>query len=407
MTPLPRQIHAVAAAFAVTMLGDGLAITALMLDLHDRHAGASAIAALFAAMSLPAVLLAGVSGRIVDRVPPRRLLPPVGAALVAVCTGMAFVESVPLLLALFAVLSALMTVVSPAVFVAVTRSAPGELLSRASARVSAGGSLGILLGTALGGFILDRLTLREVLLIDAASYLAILLAGYAFPKLAPGEEHVRPARSGFLVGVRVMRGHSLVFRLLVLGAVLGFSVQLMNVAEVFLVRDDLHGSATAFGALTMVCAAGQMGGAWLAGNYLGNRPTAGVAYLAAGLSGLLILSIAVTYHLPVLFVIMALEGAVGSAFVVARQTTVGRDVPAEHRGSAAAASAAVSNTSMVFALVAGGILTSVLPSRLVFAIGGGLVLVALAVTATRLVDRRGPRADHELGVVGDVALEHR
>ncbi|WP_412541370.1 MFS transporter [Longispora sp. K20-0274] len=388
MTPLPRQIHAVSAAFAVTMLGDGLAITALMLDFHDRHAGAGAIAALFAAMSLPAVLLAGVSGRIADRVPPRRLLPPVGAALAAVCVGMAFAGPVPLLIGLFAVLSALMTIVMPAVFVAVTRSAPGDLLSRATGRVSAGASLGVLLGTALGGFLLDRLTLRDVLLIDAATYLAILLAGFAFPRLGPGEEHPRADRSGFLVGFRALRGHSLVFRLLVLGAVLGFAIQLMNVAEVFLVRDDLRGSGTAFGALTMVCAAGQMAGAWFAGNHLARRPTATVAFVAAGVSGLLILGIAVTYHLPVLFVIMAVEGATGAAFSVAKQTTIGRDVPAEHRGSASAAGSAVNNTVMVLALVAGGTLTSVLEPRLIFAISGGLVLAALALTGTRLLDGR-------------------
>ncbi|MER6452473.1 hypothetical protein ABT270_07495 [Streptomyces sp900105245] len=56
---LPGQVTAIAAAFLVSCLGDGLAITALMLDFHDRATGGLGIAALFGAMSVPAILLAG------------------------------------------------------------------------------------------------------------------------------------------------------------------------------------------------------------------------------------------------------------------------------------------------------------------------------------------------------------
>ncbi|MFJ3310417.1 MFS transporter [Streptomyces sp. NPDC086549] len=209
---LPGHVTAIAVTLLVSCLEDGLAITALMLDFHDRGTGGFGIAALFGAMSVPAIVLAGLVGRISDRYPARRVLSPLGVALVAVCAQMATAHAVALLIAMFAVLSGLMAIAAPVFVKVLLQAAPGPLMSRAGALVSMASSLGFLRGPGVGALLMDAIGLRGVLLMDAVTYLSVPVVALFLPAptdtATPSNSAQPDQESGFLVGLRVLAAPS-------------------------------------------------------------------------------------------------------------------------------------------------------------------------------------------------------
>ncbi|MFF9156095.1 MFS transporter [Streptomyces sp. NPDC014846] len=375
---------AIAATFLVSCLGDGLAITALMLDFHDRGTGGFGIAALFGAMSVPSIVLAGLTGRISDRQPARRVLPPLGIALVAVCALMATAHAVPLLIALFAVLSGLMAIAAPVFIKALLQAAPGPLMSRAGALVSMASSLGFLIGPGVGALLMDAIGLRGVLLVDAVTYLAVPVVALFLPApttTAEPTDSAEPGRkSGFLAGLRILAQHLPLARMVLIGLVLTFALQVTNVVEIYLVRDSYRASATVFGLVTTAWAGGQIAGAAIAGRWFAERPTARPAVLTVLAVGAALLAIATLHSLPGLFILTALAGIADGAFGVARQTTVGRTIDSASQGSAVAAHAALLNSATIAALMCSGLVASVVQPRTVYALASGLLLLALAAT---------------------------
>ncbi|MFF8401168.1 MFS transporter [Streptomyces sp. NPDC015684] len=391
-TRLPGQVTAIAAAFLVSCLGDGLAITALMLDFHDRATGGLGIAALFGAMSVPAILLAGLAGRISDRHPARRVLPPLGVGLVGVCAVMSLTDAVALLVGLLAVLSGLMAIAAPVFVKALFQASPAPLISRAGALVSMASNLGFLIGPAVGALLMDAVGLRGVLLMDAATYLAVPLVALCLPappKSATTADPARPVRqSGFLAGLRILGQHLHLARVVLVGLVLTFALQVTNVVEIYLVRDSYGATATVFGLLTTAWATGQIIGAGTAGRLLSERATARPAALTACAVGAALLAIAALNSLPVLFVLTALAGAANGAFGVVRQTALGRTIDSAGQGSAAAAHAALLNSATIAGLVGAGFVGAVVQPRTVYVLAGGLLLLALA--AAHVYRRTGP-----------------
>src|SRR5690242_10684170 len=99
---LPRDIYIAAGARAGSILCNVVAVTALLLDFHDRGAGAWAVAGLLAAGALPIVLLAPIAGSVVDRFDSRSLLVVSSLWQAAACALLAFVTQPQLVLALAA-----------------------------------------------------------------------------------------------------------------------------------------------------------------------------------------------------------------------------------------------------------------------------------------------------------------
>ncbi|MEU9438838.1 MFS transporter [Streptomyces sp. NPDC048252] len=373
---------AIAVTFLVSCLGDGLAITALMLDFHDRATGGFAITALFAAMSVPSIVLAGLAGRIADRYSARQVLPPVGVALVGVCALMSLAHAVVLLVALFAVLSALMAVVTPVFVKALLAASPGPLMSRAGARISMASSLGFLIGPALGAMLMDAIGLRGVLLADAVTYLAVPLVALVIPAPPSPTTTEQPGKpqtkSGLGPGLRILLQQPPVAQIVVIGAVLTFTLQVTNVVEVYLVRDAYDATATVFGLVTMAWAGGQIAGSGIAGRLLAERPTTRPALLLVIAITAALLAIAAFDSLPGLFALTVLAGGANGAFGVARQTTIGRAIAPTSQGSAAAAHAALLNTATIIALMSAGLVASVTAPRTVYALAGGTLLLTLS-----------------------------
>jgi len=160
----------------------------------------------------------------------------------------------------------------------------------------------------------------------------------------------------------------------------------VNVAEVFLVRDDLHASATGFGVVQAVFGAGAVLGSWLAGRAA--TDAARVRVLLVGFAGtaLGVGAAGLAPSLVVLAVVFATVGVANAAANAAAGPLYAVRPPERDRGKVLAAVAGVSRASSVVAMGLGALGGAVLGPRGAFVVGG---VLAVAVTVAMAVQLRG------------------
>ena len=359
--------------------GDLLAAIALVLELQERGLGGFAVAALLIAEAVPPVLLVRWAGRLADRVDSRWLLVLTGLVQAAVCVGLAFAGGLAEIIALVAVLAAGLTLTQPCLSALVPEMVGPDDLPRATALSQTATAAATMLAPALAGILMGHFGLRVPLLADAATYLAIAVAGglirtrrggRAWSVAQPAEKQEKTWR---------LRQDRLVWSAVVLIGAVVTAAGLVNVAEVFLVRGTLHASATVYGLLDSVWIAATMAGAWL----LARRRPADWALGRAllGTLALTCLSVAAFAVVPAVgwLVPVSLLGGLGNGGVNnAAGVLVGRRAPAAARGQAFAVLGAVVSAATTAGYLLGGLLLALIPVRAAIGVAG---LAGLAVTA--------------------------
>jgi MFS family permease len=398
MSFISRRWHAdvylATGAKAVSACGDFLAATALSLALQQRGDGGLAVAAVLIAAAVPPVLLVRWTGRLVDRADSRLLLVGTGLIQAGVCVALAFASGAAAIIALVAVLAAGLAVTGPALGALLPAMVGRDDLPRAVALGQTASALGIMIAPALGGVLIGHFGLRVPLLADAASYLAIAVAGRLIrtrrgrartpaPPAAPPQAAVPAAAAGPVPapeggGWRLREDALLRAAFALVGAVLAVG-SLANVAEVFFVRQTLHSTATAYGLLS----ATWIGSTIIGGQLLGRRrpSDAGLALALVGAFALDSVAVAIMAAAPGvawLVPVNILGGLGNGGFNAATSVLLGRRVPAAVRGRAAAAYGAVVNAAAVSGYLLGGLLLAAVPVRACIAAAG---LSGLALTA--------------------------
>lgn len=262
-----RDLRIAVLARAVSLLGDELALVALLLRTQGQGGGAWPVVALLLAGSLPLMLLAPLVGRLVDRFDSRRLLLVSGCGQLACCLALANLPSQPVILALVAALGAGQAVNSatwqallPGI-VGIDRL-PGALgISQATSTIAG------IAAPMLAGLLTGWYGARLPLLLDAASFIAVVLAGLSI-RTRRGSPAGRAAdpRGGWAI----VRADELLLPLVSMLSVFILLGGMVNVIEVFLVREVLHASATWYG-----LAGGGWGAGVLIGALLGGRLSSG------------------------------------------------------------------------------------------------------------------------------------
>jgi MFS family permease len=395
------DVYLATGARAASSCGDLMAATALVLALQQRGQGGFAVAAILIAAAAPPVLLVRWTGRLVDQADSRLLLVATGLAQAAACAALAFATGAAEIIALVAVLACGLAVTGPALAALLpAMAAPGDL-PRVTALGQTASSVGIMIAPALGGVLTGQFGLRVPLLADAASYLAIAAAGRLIrtrrgrrgrrPAPAASAPAPRPAdagqadagqapeaRDGAAADGWRVRGDPLLRPVIVLvGAVLA-AVSLVNVAEVFFVRQDLHSTASAYGLLSTAWVGAAMAGGWLLGR---RRLTdAGLGRILLGALALACLAVAVMAAVPDvgwLAPVNIIGGLGNGGLNVAAAVLLGRRAPPAARGRAFAVYSAVANGASVAGFLLGGLLLSVVSVRACIAAAG---LFGLAIT---------------------------
>ena len=417
----PADVYLATGAKAVSTCGDFLAATALSLALQQRGDGGLAVAAVLIAAAAPPVLLVRWAGRLVDRADSRLLLVGTGLVQAGVCVALAFASGVAAIIPLVAVLAAGVAVTGPSLGALLPVLVGREELPRVVALGQTASGLGIMIAPALGGVLIGHFGLRVPLLADAASYLAIAIAGrlirtrrgrsWRAPGLVPAPappqvtaparattpakaaapaEATAPAQAAAPAhatapvpapaggGWRLREDAVLRSAFVLVGAVLAVG-SLVNVAEVFFIRQDLHSTATAYGLLS----ATWIGSAIIGGQVLGRRrpSDAGLALALVSALALDCLAVAVMAAVPGVgwLVPVNIVGGLGNGGLnVATSVLLGRRVPAAARGRAGAAYGAVVNAAAVSGYLLGGLLLAAVPVRACIAAAGlsGLSLTA-------------------------------
>ena len=360
-------------AKAISFFGDQVAAVALILRLQAEGAGAGAVAALLMADLVPIALLAGPAGRLADRYGSRPLLLSSGAAQAVVCGALVFVSGTPATLALVAVLG-IGQAVNGATWSALLPSlVPPAELARATGRAQAANTLGLVAAPAVAGLLTAAAGPRPAIALDAVTFVAVALAGWWLPNrrvaAAPG-----PVTGGWRI---VAREPVLRAAVLGLGGLIVLAA-MVNVVEVFLVRETLGAGPFWYGAAGAAYAAGVFAGALAGGRLAGDRALARGLVGAAALVGAGLAGMGLSPSVVVLAVVSVGTGAANGVVNVCSSALIfGRAVPAE-RGRVAGVVGGVASAAQLVAYTAGGALSTALDPRAIFVLSGGLgVLAAL------------------------------
>jgi predicted MFS family arabinose efflux permease len=382
-----RDLRLLAAGVGISTAGDSIALVALLLVL--RGSGSGWVAALLAAQLVPAVVLAPLSGRLVDRHETRRVLLLAVAGQAVVAVPLALATAPWLIIALFTALASFTAVVRPATSALVPTIAGGEATPKAYARLAAGQGLGWIVGPALGGILTAAVGARGALLVDAGTFVALAAA-------CLGVRARRPPRAA-ADGVRPRPGWSLLLDDRVLRATLTVSVVCTacavvdNVAAPFRFIDQLGASSTGFGAYLALWGAGALLGSQVLPRIAPERHARTVA-VGNGIMGVGIAGIGIAPGLVVAFAASAFGGIGNGLANVGQTTLVGSRVAEGDRGRAFAAMGASLQASVGLGTVAGGLLLALLAPGTVMLLCG--LLAALAAAAGLVALGRRGEDDH-------------
>jgi MFS family permease len=394
------DVYLVAGARGISRCGDFLAATALALSLQTAGAGGLAVSGLMLAATVPLVVLAPLTGRLADRIDSRRLLVAAGFGQAAVCAVLAYVEEPALIIALVALLACGLAVTQPTLAALLPQMVRREDLPRASAINQTAGMLGLLAGPALAGLLVGHFGVRLPLLVDAASYLFLVVAGVALRTRRGGSAHAESAGGKPAVGAWRLRDDRLVLAMAVAitGVVAG--VGAINVIEVFFVRETLSASTTAFGVVAASWTGGMLAGAWVFARTVRRVPSDAslvlvILFLLAG-ACLVVLAAAGVPAAGWLVPLWLLGGLFNGGESVYYNVVVARRVPAAARGRAfASIEGAVQGAAMLGYLLGGALLEFFPPRPLVAACGVGGLAAVVAVLPTVMRAIRVKPGAHE------------
>ena len=333
--------------------------------------------------------LGGVAGRLVDRHENRRLLILVSLGQAVVVAAMALsLGSLPVLLALCALLGAGVAISSPAEFALVPAAAGEEHVAAANGQVEAARGLGATAGPLLGGAAGRRGLDRGR---AAAERRVVRRRGARRGRAPRAPRPVRPtaptraSTAGAPCCSATGRSRSRSAASIV--ALLFFTISVA--AEVFFVSDVLHAGPAVYGLLMTGWTLGMVGGAVGLARRVPRTAlaTAALACVAAQGAGLLGAALGATIAAVARRLPRRRRSRTGAKNVLLR-TLIHERVPEASRGRAYATYNALRNGAELGALSAGGVLVGLAGAQTALAVSGAIPLtiglVALVVLARRV-----------------------
>ncbi|TDW17428.1 MFS transporter [Kribbella kalugense] len=379
-----RDIRLVLPARALSYAGDSIALIALMLRVSDGH-GPAAITALLLAFAVPTVAMIPFAGRIVDGFDSRTVLIWSGLLQAAAGVGLAFVHDLVHTLALVCVLQLGQAVAGPAWGALIPRIVGEELVGRTTGTSQALIGVATLGGSAAGGVLVDWAGSRGALLVDAGTFLSLVVVARLVQTRRRPEPGTARERGGVSAGLRAIFGDD-VLRILVpalwLFVVVGEAV---NVVEVFLITGELGLGPGLYGAAGAATGAGAIFGAWYSGRLVGDRRRsfAVVVGMAAIGGSCVLMGVAGNF---VTLMIGATTIGFGSGLLNAATSALVVTRSAEHvRGRVLAALNGTVRSFSILALLLGGAAGALLGPRGTFVTCGLACVVAAAVAGVLVV----------------------
>ena len=388
-----KKIYVLAIAGALSWMGSGLTTFAVILRDKD-HVGPGGVATYLLAFSIPTILMAPISGLLVDKFSSRQVILSTAAIMGTSSLSLALgLPSwwTPVALLITACAGAVMGPAFQAMQVSVT--APDDI-PRVTGLLQSFASAGMLVAPALGGVLVSTTGYVWPFVIDAISFwllgLVILFLGLnRKPVVHEDGEKIRA-----LDGIRFVFSDNLLRSIVVLLAVLVLALGSINVGEVFLVQDELGADAFIYGVAGALFATGSIVGALgtAALKLPANRHAA--AMLAA--ISVLIVSVflfSIAWHWWVALVLSFIAGLGNSVLNAYAIGIVMARAPKEALGRVNAALGAVIQSGSVSSIAISGAAIAAFGVREVFMVASALGVVVFLIFAPAVL-RAG--RDHQV-----------
>ncbi len=405
----PGSVRRFLLASLQSSIGNAIGYVALLLLAYEQFRSPWAVSLVLLADFLPAIVLGPLFGALADRLSRRKLV--VGADLLraAAFVGLAYTESFAVVLALALVAGMGTALYQPASKAALAGLA-GKRAEEALGELVTVWSAASVVGPGLGAALLLAVSTSELLLLNAASFLAsaIVLNRLALDRegtvsgavatsdnvnlaIAAGEL-VTAHEADVAIGHGVRAGLRAARAVPGLGAVVGagaaatLAFSLMNVAEPLFATDELDAGDAGFALLVCVFGIGSTLGAM--------RGRADVRILTAGLGGggLALLASALAPSLPVAALTFLATGLFAGAVMSTDHQLVARMAPDAIRGRVFGLKDSLDSIAFCTAFAGGGVIASLGSSRTVFAASGLGALLVAGLVAVVLRQRRVPAA---------------
>jgi MFS family permease len=372
-------------AVGQSAVGTGAGYVALLLVAYDRLVSPWAISLVLLADLVPAILLGPLLGSLVDRVDRLRCAIAAdllcAAAIAAISIGGGFAP----LLALALVAGVGNALFRPASTALMPALVADEHLPAANGLYRALRDSGVMLGPAIAALALLFTGPTVLLLLNAATFaVSAALLSLLRRDRAPALPAEADPRAGSLLaetraGLRTIAGLPAVPALAIACSAAALFGGLMNVAELILARDELHGGAAGYGLLVAAYGCGQVSGA-IIGARDGDDATMRRRLIAAlGLLGTGLALSGLAGHLAVAAATFLLTGLGTGLLLVCSGILLQRLVPPALHGRAFGTVGALEALALAIAFLGSGVLVAVVGVRgLFFIAGGGMLAIAVA-----------------------------
>jgi MFS family permease len=387
MTPVrDRHLRLLAAAIAVSAIGDFVALLALALRAHEMWRSFG-VALLFICLWSPLAALAGHVGLLVDRLETRGLAIWAAFFQAAVTVGLAFAGSLVAIYALTIVLGIGVAVSQASEFALVPLLTGSRPIARANGLVESMRGLGFMVGPLIGGGLAAGAGTRAALLADAATFVVIgvVLATLPVRRRIVASDGPKPrARDG----IQLLFGERVLAIAMAVGAVTLIFMSASIPGDFAYVQDVLGVGDLGMGAVLTVWSIGMI----VASNTLPQRipleAIALVTLIAAAVQGLAKFAAPFWLVFPFLLVCYVVGGAGHGVKNVGFRTLIHQRISADQHGRAFAAYNGLRNTAELVALAGGGVLVATLGGRATLWIAGGVSALAGLIGVTILATSR-------------------
>lgn len=383
------------AAHAQSSLGTGAAYVALVIVAYERFESPWAIALVLLAEFLPGVALGPIFGAAADRWSRRRCA--ITADLVRAVAFMAlpFVDGVAATVAVAAVAGAGNALYRPAVMAAMPGMVRREDLPVASAAFGALTDIGYTAGPALAALAMLVTGAESALFVNGLTFVAsaAVLARISFGAVAaPAEGGRAPSLlSAAAEGLRLAAARTGVRILILAPASVVLFAGLFNIGELLLAERELGAGGSGYSILVAI-----FGASVALGSITGARGGTSRELIRRYLAGFLLVGLgmgaaAFAPNLPVAAIDFAVAGFGNGLILVNERIILQRTVPDAIMARVFSVKETIEAAALSVAFVAGGVVASALPTRTIFLVAGGGVLLVWLVTTLAL--RRAMRHD--------------
>lgn len=370
-----RDTRLIVAAVGISALGDFLLWIPLTLHIQEMTDSGIAVAGLMLCLWGPVVLLAPMSGLLVDRRETRGVLIAASLAQAAITASLALaLDSLAAILVLAALLGIGFSVAQPAEF-ALVPVIGGDRVQEVNGYVETSRYAGLTAGPVVGGALAAAGGVELALLVNAATFAVVAGAALVLrARRPPGayEADVGRARDGIAY---LFRDRTLAIVVTIVFVSLLFMSATIT-AEVFYLKEDLGVGDFVYGLVFACWTVGMMLGALVVSRRvatagLGTAILVAVTVQGAGV-GLPAAWVAVGFAATAWFI-----GGIGHGTKnVLMRTLIQLRVPAHVHGRAFAAYNGIRNSAELFALAGGGLLVAAIGARSTLAIAGAVPVIA-------------------------------